>query len=119
MEIPSEYCKSFFNITDVNEMYPHLTRTQAEKLKNHFCFRTLYYIGELRGYLKEHLLHKIFKHIIKKLKKEKKHNYSHALFYKMLINELNDYKQAHEYNYTFLDNILLLEHYARNKLFQQ
>ena len=59
MEIPSEYCKSFFNITDVNEMYPRLTIYEAEKLKNHFCFRTLYYIGELRGYLKEHSLKKM------------------------------------------------------------
>ena len=57
-------------------MYPHLTRTEAESLKNHFCSITLYYIGELRGYLKHHhSLDKIFKHIIKKLKEEKKHNF--------------------------------------------
>ena len=107
MSIPSEYCKSFFNITDVNEMYPHLTRTQAESLKNHFCYKTLYYIGELRGYLKKNELAFAFVCLIDKLKEDKTYNYSHALFFKMLINELNFYKEEN-----FYECIHLLEDYA-------
>ena len=105
MEIPSEYCKSFFNITDVNEMYPHLTRTQAEKLKNHFCFRTLYYIGELRGYLKEYSLTETIRHIIEKLNEEKQYNNSHEDFYDMLIDEILLYENSHQFE--------ILEDYAR------
>ena len=49
-------------------MYPYLTKQEAESLKNHFCYKTLYYIGELKGYLKHHSLGNVFKHIINKLK---------------------------------------------------
>ena len=105
MSIPTEYCKSFFDITDVNEMYPYLTIYQAEKLKNHFCFITLYYIGELRGYLKEHSLKKTIRHIIEKLNEEKEHNNSHEDFYDMLIDEILLYENSHQFE--------ILEDYAR------
>ena len=111
MEIPSEYYKSFFVITDIYEMYPYLTRTEAEKLKNHFCFKTLYYIGELRGYLKEHSLKKTIRHIIKKLNEEKEYNNSHEDFYGMLIDEILLYENSHQFE--------ILEDYARNARFIQ
>ena len=65
MSIPSKYCKKFFDIKKVKKMYRYLTIYEAEKLKNHFCFITLYYIGELRGYLKQHSLKKTVRYIIK------------------------------------------------------
>ena len=105
MSIPSEYCKSFFNITDVNEMYPRLTTYEAEELKNHFCFRTLYYIGYLRGYLKQHSLKKTVRYIIEKLNEEKEHNNSHEDFYDMLIDEILLYENSNQFE--------ILEDYAR------
>ena len=45
------------NITDVNEMYPHLTRTQAESLKNHFfkAFKLTYATAITHNWHKQHL----------------------------------------------------------------
>ena len=114
MSIPTKYCKRFFKIKKINRMYTYLTKQEAESLKNYFCSKTLYYIGELRCYLKESDLDESFVCLIDKLKEDKKHNYSHVGFYKTLINELNFYKEEE-----FYECINLLEDYARNKLLKE
>ena len=92
-------------------MYRYLTIYEAEKLKNHFCITTLYYIGELRGYLKEYSPEETIRHIIEKLNVEKEHNNSHEDFYDMLINEILLYNNSHQFE--------ILENYARNARYIQ
>ena len=65
--------------------------------------------------MKESDLDEFFVCLIDKLKEDKEHNYSHVRFYKMLINELNYYKEENQ----FYDNILVLENYALQKRYEQ